>query len=163
MFEANTAIDAVRLSRSDDPGKAELGSLGRAGMKIVKARPLGGHDILVQGRVGVAELVPGDAGLRVIAVGRDLHRGPRAMLVKPTQAADELFLETIPPETQVIGLDRVDPELGHLASLDPLGPGIAEQAVREQAKLIRRLARSDLDPHALGAEAGLLKRNLVSA
>ena len=129
-------------------------------MKIVKARPLGGSDILVQCRVSVAELVPGDAGLRVITVGRDLHRGPRAMLVKPTQAADLLFLEAVPPETQMIGLDGVDPELGLFARFDPLGPGVAEQAIRKEAELMRRLARSDLQSHALGPEAGLLKVTL---
>ena len=108
--------------------------------------------------------VPLDAGLRIVSVGRDLHGGPRAVLVKPADLADELLADAISPEAQVIGLDRVNAELGLLACLQPFGPGVAEQTVGEQTKLVGLAQLScDLQLNALGAEAGLLKGDLVLA
>src|SRR5205814_10036411 len=118
-------------------------------------------DVLVQVRVGVAVLVPFDAGSGVIAIGRDLHRGPRAVLVEPAQAADVLFFDPVPPETELIRLDRVHSELGLLARLDPLGPGVAEEAIRQEPEVMQRSSWGDLHLGALGPVAGLLERQLV--
>ena len=73
------------------------------------------------------------------------------------------LLDPVSPELKLVRLDGMDAELGLLAGLDPLGPGVAEQAVGQQAELIGRLSRRDLHAHALGPEAGLLERDLVSA
>ena len=115
----------------------------------------------MQVRVGVAVLVPLDAGPGIIAVGRDLHRGPRAMLVEPAEAADELLLDPISPEGELIRFDGMDPELGLLAALDPLGPRITEQAVRQQSEMMGRPARCHLHPDTLGPVSGLLERDPI--
>ena len=139
MFEASTATGAAGRCGATIQGNAELGPSGSAGVKVIQARPLRRLDVLVQERVGVAVLVPGDAGLGVVAVGRDLHRGPRAVLVKPAEAADRLLFRFRTARDSTVGLDRVDPKLGLLAGLDPLGPGVAEQAVGQQAEVMRRV------------------------
>src|SRR5207248_1148308 len=101
-----------------------------------------------------ADLVPGNAGLRVIAVGGDLHDRARAVLVVPAQAADELLLPAITPQLQLVRLDRCDAKLRRLAGAHALGPGIAVQRIGHEAKVIR-LPRLRRHAHALGAEAGL--------
>ena len=114
-------------------------------------------------RVGVAVLVPRDAGLGVVAVGRDLHRGPRAVLVEPAEAADELLLAAVAPEARACtarpngrGTRPVSPDR------DPLGPGVAEQAVGEQPELMRRGVTAWISRTRLAAEARLLERDRYS-
>ena len=82
------------------------------GVEVVQARlRSGAATYCLMVRAGVAELVPLDAGLRVVAVGRDLHRGPRAVLVEPAEAADELLLPAVAPQLELVRLDGVDAEL----------------------------------------------------
>ena len=98
--------------RGDDPGEGELVASGRPGVEVVQPGALGGLDVLVEMRVGVAVLVPLDAGLGVVAVGRDLHRRPGPVLVEPAEAADELLLQPVAPQAELVRLDGVDAELG---------------------------------------------------
>src|SRR5262249_23592531 len=87
-------------------------------------------------RAGVAELVPLGPRLRVIAVGRDLHRRPRAVFVVPADGAHQFLLVAIPPKRELVLLDRMHAKLGFLAGSHPLRPGIAEQAIAQQAEVI---------------------------
>ena len=84
------------------------------------------------------------------------------MLVEPAQRADVLFLPAVAPQIEAVGFERVDAELGLLARLDPLGPGVAEQLMREQAEVVRPVG-VDVDLPALGAEAVFLQGHGVGA
>src|SRR5262249_54091456 len=76
------------------------------------------------------------------------------------EAADELLAQAIAPQLELVGHDGMDAELTGLAALHPLGPGVAEQAVAEEAKVMRQ---PDAWRHAdaFAAEARLLQGDLV--
>ncbi len=128
---------AARAARGHDPGERKEPPAVRARVKIIKSRPLGGRDVLCMLRVGVAVLVPLDAGLGVVAIGRDLHGRPRPVLVEPADLAATSF-PAVAPQVELVRLDRMDAELGLSHRPHPLGPGVAEQAVGQQAELERR-------------------------
>src|SRR5207244_1907059 len=111
-------------------------------------------DLLQMMRAEVAELVPLHAGLRVIAVGRDLHHGAWPMLVVPAEAAHEFLLPAVTPEFELVLLDGVNAKFRGFAGAHALGPGIPEECVGQQAKLIR-LPRLRRHAHALAAETRL--------
>ena len=66
-------------------------------------------------RTQVADLVPRNAGLRVVAVGRDLHHGARAVLVVPAETADELLFPAVAPEFEFVLLDGMNAKFGLFA------------------------------------------------
>ena len=84
----------------------------------------------------VAVLIPLHARLGVIAVGRDLHIGPRPVLVKRADAADELLCGTVAPQFQFVLDHPVHPEFGPFPAAHAFGPHIAQQPVRQEAKLV---------------------------
>ncbi len=152
----------LRRGRSDDPREGERAAGASAGVEVVQTGRRRRLDELPVVRTAVADLVPGHAGLRVIAVGSDLHDGARAVFIVPAQAPHPLLAPAVAPQLQPIRFDRVDAELGPFAGADALGPGVAEQAVGEQAEVIR-LSRPRRQTQALAAEAGLGERHLVLA
>ena len=147
--------------RGDDPGEREPRARGRTGAEVVQAAALGGRDVLRVRRAVVADLVPLHAGPGVVAVGGDLHRRARAVLVEPAEAADELRRPPVAPQLQLVRLDRVDAELAGLAAADPLGPGVAEQAVGKEPELVRR-RDGHRHPASFGPEAGALQGDGVA-
>ena len=60
-----------------------------------------------------------------------------AVLVVPTESANELGLPAVPPQFELVRLDRVDAELRRLTAADVLRPGVAEQAVGKQPEVMR--------------------------
>src|SRR5262249_12696486 len=110
--------------RRDDPGEGELQPRRRGGGEIVEAAARRGGDVLLVRGADVADAVPGDAGLRVVAVGRDLHGGAGAVLVVPAESADELLVPAVAPQGELVLLDGVDAELALLAGPDTLRPGV---------------------------------------
>src|SRR5207249_12263862 len=121
-----------------------------AGVEVVHPAAAGGGDDLA---VNAEAVVPAHAGLDEMAVGHSLHGGARAVVVVPADVADELFLEAIAIEQQLVRLDGVDAKLHRVAGAAPLRPGVAEQAVGQEAEMDRGAAKGDAD--TLGAEAGL--------
>src|SRR5262245_21400126 len=86
---------------------------------------------------GVADLVPLHSGLSVVAVGRDLHRCPRTMFVVPAQLAYPLGRPAVSPQLQPVWLDGMHAKLGLLAAADPLRPGVSQQTIGKEPKLMR--------------------------
>ena len=84
------------------------------------------------------------------------------MLVEPAQATDQLFLPPVPPQLEVILLDRVDPKLRLLARANALGPGVPQESIRQQPEL-QRLRGGERHPAALRAKPGLLKDDVIVA
>jgi hypothetical protein len=71
------------------------------------------------------------------------------MLIEPADGADQLLLPAVPPELQLVSGVAMHAELRRLAALYPLRPGITEQAVHQQAELVRLWRRQgEFDPLA---------------
>src|SRR5262249_38458936 len=64
-----------------------------------------------------------------------------------------LLAPAVAPQLQPVRLGRVDAELGPAAGADAPGPGVAEQAVGQQAELVRPGGRQ-AQPDAPWAQAG---------
>src|SRR5207244_3638032 len=122
----------ARRRGRDDPGEGEEAARLRLRMEIVEPGALRRRHELLMVRACVAECVPLRAGLRVVAVGSDLHCGARAVLVKPADRADQLFLAPVTPHGELVRLGGVDAELRCFARADPLRPGVPQQAVGEE-------------------------------
>src|SRR5262249_29678434 len=120
------------------------------------------RDELFVVRTGIAKLIPHHAALRIVAVGCDLHGGPRAVLVEPTDGPHELFLPAVAPELELIGRIAVHAELAGLATLHPFGPRVTEKIVLEQAEVVLA-ALGELRAHALRTVAFLGKDHLIAA
>ena len=60
-------------------------------MKVVQAGTFRCFDELIQRFAVVAMFVPFDSGLRVIAIGSNLHGGARSVFVERADATDELL------------------------------------------------------------------------
>ena len=101
-------------------------------MKIIQATQLGSFDVLAEGNAVVAKSVPQNTSSREIAIGRDLHVGPRTVFVECTDAADKRFLCAVPPQLQFIFFDGVDAKLGLLARDRAFWPHVTQQTVRLQ-------------------------------
>src|SRR5205823_14911187 len=116
--------------------------------KVIETSARGGqNDLPVQSET----VVPAHARLDKMPIGQRLHAGARTVIIVPADVAYKLFAITIPPQTELVGLDRVDAKLHRVAAAAPFGPGIAEQAIGEQPKMDRpRIAKRDV--HAFGAE-----------
>ena len=132
-------MSALGAAGATIQGKGEERARFAFGVEVVEARAFRRGGELFVRRAGVAKLVPHYPGLGVVAVRGDLHGGARPVLVEPAQWADVLFLPAVAPQIEAVGFERVDAELGLLACLDPLGPGVAEQLMREQAEVVRSL------------------------
>ena len=117
-----------RFVRRHHPGEGKEAS-GRFRMQIVEPGSLRTGDELGLMRIGIADLVPLDAGLGVVAVWRDLHHRPGTMLVEDAEIADEFLLQSVAPEGKLIRFDRVNPELRFFTGAYPLWPDVTEQAV----------------------------------
>ncbi len=102
----------------------------------------------------VAGFVPVDAGLDVVAIGRDLHHRTWSMLIEPTEHGNELFFESITPEGESVRFMRVHPKLRALARFHPFGPDISEQAIGKEAKLVR-LCLGEIECDTFRPEPGL--------
>src|SRR5439155_18203366 len=126
-----------RLARGYDPRKREKTTRLASRMKIIQARSVRCRYILLVMGAGVAELVPHRACLRVIAVGRDLHRRPRPMFVEPADRPHQLLLPAVPPQLELVRRVAMHAKLARLARADPLRPRVAQQIVLLQAKLLR--------------------------
>ncbi len=111
---------------------------------------------------GIAEFVPHDPGLGILAVGGDLHDGARAVFVELAQRADVLFLIAIAVEIELIGFERVHTEFGFLPGFYAFRPGVAEQFVREQAEMMWSVG-GEVDLRTLGTETVFLQGDGVGA
>src|SRR5262249_46589466 len=107
-------------------------------------------------------VVPGDASLDKMAIGQDLDRRPRTVVIVPADVTDELLVVAISPQAKFVRLDSMDPELDGVAGPAPLRPGVAKQAIRKQTKVHRPGIRKR-GLHALGAEARLAQADLIVA
>ena len=84
------------------------------------------------------------------------------MLIKPTQEAQVLLLQTVAPEAETVRRGRVHPKLGAFTATHPLRPDVAEQMVGEEAKLVG-LPCADLNHHALRTKPRLLQGDTVAS
>src|SRR5688572_29818695 len=109
-------------------------------------------------RTEIADLVPADAGLRVIPVGGDLHYRARPMLIVPAEAADEFLFPAVAPQLKLVRLHRMHAKLGAFTRPHAFRPGVAIKRVREQPELVR-LPRLRRHAHALASEARLGERD----
>ena len=125
-----------RRGRRDNPGEGKESAGLRGSVEIIQAGPFRRLDVLFVGGIRVTLGVPLHAGPRVIAVGRDLHRGAGAVLVVPADVPDVFLLLAVVVKFQLVGLHGVHAELGSLAGPDPLGPHVAQQAVPQQAEMV---------------------------
>ena len=87
--------------------------------------------------VAVPVFVPLDSGLRVIAVGSNLHGGSGAMLVVCADPFDELLLRPVSPQFQPIFFDCMHTEFRLFSRLNALGPNVSRKSVAEQPEVIR--------------------------
>src|SRR3954447_16144218 len=92
----------ARFGGRHHPGEGEELTGFSLGMKIVKPGAFRRGSHLAEVAVAVTDFVPLYACLYIIAIGCDLHRGAGAMLVKPTQRANEFLLQPIAPKAQLI-------------------------------------------------------------
>src|SRR5262249_2904433 len=135
---------------------------GGRGVEVVQARARRRLDELLVAGAAVAALFPLDAGLRVVAVGRDLPDGARAVLRRPPPPPHAPLPAALAPPLRPVAPARADADRGLLAGARALGPGVAGQAVGEQAERVRQ-AGPRRHAHALGAVARLVQRHDVLA
>ena len=109
----------------NDPRQGEPQARRRLRAEVIQSGLFGSRHELLVSWAAVTDAVPLDAGLGVVAVGRDLHRGSRSMLIEPTETAHELGSPTVPPEFQVVLFDRVNAEFAGFAAPNPLRPNVA--------------------------------------
>src|SRR5215510_1116710 len=110
-------------------------------------------------RAPVAQFVPLHAGLGIVTVRCNLHGGARPMFVVPADHADQFLPQSVPPQAELILLDRMHAELGSLARAYPLRPHVAQQPVREEPKLVRCIGQIGTDN--LGAKAWFAQSDAI--
>src|SRR5207247_323876 len=101
-------------------------------VEVVETRSARGGDALVMPLAAEADPVPLHSGLGVVAVRRDLFRRAGAVIVEPAEVLDQFPVPAVAPQRQLVGVGRMDAELSFLPCRDPLRPGVAEQAIREE-------------------------------
>ena len=84
------------------------------------------------------------------------------MLIVPAELTNSFRLPAVSPKFQLVLFHRVNSELSLVAALNPLRPGIAQQAIGENSKLVR-FFRGDRDLRKLRAESFLLQNHFVLA
>src|SRR5262245_51760432 len=129
-------------------------------MEVVQPRPLRRSDHLPVVGADVADSVPAYSRLRVVAIRRDLHCGARAVLVVPAQAAKELLVQPVAEQLQLVLLDGVNAKLRLFSRADALWPGVAEQPIREQAKVMRDVLRHS-QGDTLGTEFRVMQGDAI--
>ena len=153
----------ARLGRRHHPREGEeFTRLLPLGMEIVETRARRPGHQLGMVRAAIAGLVPLDAALGIVAIGRNLHDGAWPVLIKPAQQLHKLPFPAITPEAEAIGFGGMDTKLGPFPRLHRPRPDIAQQTIGQQAELIGP-GRVNRHGDTLGTKAILHQRHPIVA